>query len=96
MEVINNANIVNEILDNKEGAGDDIETIEYLEDINRNQLEIIHLLKEIDERRSYINQVKQKLYRTCRHNFIRDISAAFDDMYKWQCTKCHLYRGEFY
>ena len=95
MEVINNTGIVNAISDNKDGGNDDIETIKYLEDIDRNRLEITHLLKEIDERRHYINQVNKKLYRICRHNFIRDPSAAFDDMYKWQCTKCHLYRGEF-
>ena len=89
MEVINKKDIVNELEEN------DVLTIKYIDDIHINQLEIIHLLKEVKERKHYILQVKRKLYKACRHNFTRDSSAAFDDIFKWKCTKCHLYKGEF-
>lgn len=90
MEVIDEKCIVNE-LEEVEGL-----TIKYTDDIHINQLEIIHLLKEVTERKQYILKVKRKLYKTCRHNFTRDNSAAFDDLFKWKCSKCHLYKGEFY
>ena len=96
MEIGHKEEIINESQENnKEGGGDDIATIKYMDDIHSNQLEIVHLLKEAEDRKRYIRQVKEKLYRVCRHNFNRDSSAAFDDIFKWKCSKCHLYKGEY-
>ena len=96
MEIVNKEAIFNELKEKDEDVGDDDrQSVKYIDDIHRNQLEIIHLLREVDDRKRYIRQVKRNLYMACRHCFIRDSSAAFDDMYKWQCAKCHLYKGEF-
>lgn len=42
-----------------------------------------------------IPQLEKKLYAKCNHVFVRDPSAMSDDLYKWQCTECQLYRTQY-
>ena len=51
--------------------------------------------KKIKSNRNKILNLKRKLYQECHHQFIRDYSAASDDVYKYYCSQCSLYRGEF-
>ena len=34
----------------------------------------------------------QKLWNTCDHNWVYDTSSCFDDLIKYHCTKCYLYK----
>jgi len=95
MEIVDKEQIVDKVVDINDLEKNNILAIKYSDDIYKNELEIIHLLKEKRERENYILQIKQKLYKTCEHHFTRDSSAAFDDIFKWKCSKCNLYKGEF-
>lgn len=39
----------------------------------------------------------QKLWNACEHNWVYDTSSSFDDLVKYHCQKCNLYRRkDFY
>lgn len=59
------------------------------------QDEISTYNKKIKNNKEQIILFKRKLYLECHHLFKRDHSAMSDDIYKYQCIKCSLYRGEF-
>jgi len=42
-----------------------------------------------------IIKLQKQLYRTCEHNFKRDSSAMSDDLFKYKCTKCSLYKNHY-
>ena len=62
--------------------------IQYRHNIN----DFEYRIKDIKED---ISILEKKLYHACSHNFIRDSSAAFDDILKHKCTKCNLYKNYF-
>jgi len=60
--------------------------------ISENYNEITKCRKTIKKSQNDIETLKDTLYELCQHTFIRDFSAAPDDIYKYYCKKCHLYR----
>ena len=57
--------------------------------------EIYVFERKIKNNRNKILKLKKKLYHECKHHFVRDPSATYDDIYKYQCLNCSLYKGEF-
>lgn len=57
--------------------------------------EIYVFERKIKNNRNKILDLKKKLYQECNHCFVRDPTAAYDDIYKYRCLNCYLYRGEF-
>jgi len=62
--------------------------IQYRRDITNFEYKIKDMKKDICI-------LEKKLYDSCSHRFIRDQSAAFDDIFKYKCTKCNLYKNYF-
>jgi len=51
--------------------------------------------KKIKSSGDKIKKLKKELYWTCQHKFERDPSAAYDDLFKYKCSKCHLYQNYY-
>ena len=60
--------------------------------IQDNYCKIYKCRKTIKNSQDGINNLEKALYKLCQHTFIRDLSATSDDIYKYYCTKCLLYR----
>lgn len=61
--------------------------------IYKNQKDITTHTDAIKEIRDNINNLNKQLYYTCKHSFIRDNTVASDELYKYICNKCGLYKG---
>lgn len=47
--------------------------------------------KKVEEIKSSIYDLEKRLFNTCKHTFVRDHSAASDDIFKYQCSHCGSY-----
>ena len=65
---------------------------ELLQKIKKEQTEIIDMEKIINEKKQKIATLEISLWDTCSHCWIRDIFASFDDLCKYYCSKCGLWR----
>lgn len=53
--------------------------------------ELTECNKKIEEIKSTISDLKTRLFNACNHTFVRDHSAASDDIYKYKCSQCGSY-----
>lgn len=59
----------------------------------RNQ--IVEYDKYITSAKKEIIELEKGLYKVCDHYFIRDSCVVFDDIFKYKCTKCNLYKNYY-
>jgi len=50
-------------------------------------------MKEIEQIKEEISELKKILYITCDHDWIRDEWEPFDSICKWKCKHCDLSRN---
>ena len=53
------------------------------------------LRREIEEIKRNRRLLEERLYKECEHEFVRDYSAAFDDICKNVCKNCGLYDNPY-
>jgi hypothetical protein len=46
----------------------------------------------IKNNKQSIKQIEKDIYITCNHNWIYDTGCTFDDICKYKCSICNLYR----
>ena len=77
--------------------------------ISSNTTETFLIQTQLDKRKTQMNEyskamkrinkeiynLEKKLYNTCNHTFIRDTEVAFDEIFKYKCTNCNLYKNYF-
>lgn len=51
--------------------------------------------KYINSSKKEIIKLKKELYTICKHSFKRDESASYDDIFKYKCTNCNLYKNHY-
>ena len=70
-------------------------TEDIINDIKSSEKLIIEYNKKIKNIKKRVETMKRIVYKNCSHHFIRDNSCASDDIYKYVCTKCNLYKGVY-
>lgn len=69
-------------------------TIDSLKiNINKLHSDNLEYRKMIENNKKKIYKIQKEMYSICEHEFIRDTTVTFDDMYKWKCSKCGYYKG---
>ena len=63
-----------------------------LRNISEKHLEIDNLQKTIMEKKKHIIQLQKQLWDTCSHTWVRDPWANFDDLCKYNCSICGLWK----
>ena len=54
---------------------------------------IIHHKNKVASLKFDKNMIDLQIWDTCEHTWIRDRSAMFDDIHKYNCSKCSLYKS---
>lgn len=67
-----------------------------IQDIKREEKAIQELQKNIDKKKQCIRSYKQTLWTLCDHEWVRDYFVPFDDICKYYCKKCDLWKDKFY
>lgn len=62
------------------------------EQINIKKIEIDQFFRKIEENKDEISVLEDKLYDVCKHEWKYDINACFDDISKYYCIYCGLYK----
>lgn len=69
---------------------------DLLKNISELELARINLMKSVAMMDKQILSLRKKLFETCKHQWIRDVYAAFDDHCKEVCSICHSYNNKYY
>lgn len=69
------------------------EVINIMVSIAADERLLAEYIKTISIMKKRINNKRSKLYKKCNHSFFRDSSCASDDIFKYVCKKCKLYKG---
>ena len=65
---------------------------QLLSEIQNKQILLNNLTEWEKQLQKDIKVIELNLWDTCTHKWVRDYNAPFDDICKWMCNQCGLYR----
>jgi len=61
-------------------------------DNDKYQNDIMQLKRNIEDIENKIVLNQRNIWTLCSHEWIKDENACYDDLVKYKCSKCHLWK----